>query len=78
VLRPGGRLYFGVPVGIERLDFNAHRVFDPSTVVDAFPTLTLRSFSAVDDSGAYHEDVDPMDFSNMQYACGLFEFARQS
>ncbi len=27
VLSPGGRLYFSVPVGRERVEFNAHRVF---------------------------------------------------
>lgn len=76
ILKPGGRLYFGVPIGKERLEFNAHRVFNPLTVIRAFPNLKLRSFSAVDDLGAFHDNVDPSDFAEMQYACGLFEFSR--
>jgi SAM-dependent methyltransferase len=36
VLRPGGRLYFSVPIGRERVEFNAHRVFAISTVVNSF------------------------------------------
>jgi len=31
VLAPGGRLYFAVPVGKERLEFNAHRIFYSGT-----------------------------------------------
>ena len=53
VLRPGGKLYFSVPVGRERVEFNAHRVFAPRTVVSAFSKLALTSFSAVDDRGDF-------------------------
>jgi len=33
VLAKGGKLYFSVPIGKERLNFNAHRVFDPQTIL---------------------------------------------
>ena len=76
VLRPGGRLYFSVPIGRERVDFNAHRVFSPATIVDSFERLSLVSFSAVDDAGNLHEDVDYRSLPELEYGCGLFEFTR--
>jgi len=74
VLAPGGTLYFSVPIGRERVEFNAHRVFSPQTVLDAFGALELASFSAVDDAGALHEPARPADYADADYACGLFEF----
>jgi SAM-dependent methyltransferase len=76
ILRPGGRLYFSVPVGIERLEFNAHRVFAPETVLEVFSHLELRSFAAVDDSGRYIPSTSPGDLAQARYACGMFEFTR--
>lgn len=76
VLRPGGRLYFAVPIGRERLMFNAHRVFAPGTILDAFSGLTLVSFAAVDDAGHLKLAEDPFDYRQADYACGLFEFGK--
>jgi hypothetical protein len=78
VLRPGGRLYFSVPVGRERVEFNAHRVFAPQTILDAFPALQLVSFSFVGDDGRLYEDIDPIGIPNSDLACGLFEFTKQN
>jgi SAM-dependent methyltransferase len=76
VLRPGGRLYFSVPVGFERLEFNAQRVFDPRTIPMTFHDLQLVSFAAVDDAGVFHPQADPEDFTRARYACGMFEFTK--
>jgi hypothetical protein len=76
VLRPGGRLYFSVPVGFERLEFNAQRVFDPRTILTTFHGLQLVSFAAVDDAGVFHPRADPEDFTRARYACGMFEFTK--
>jgi len=76
VVAAEGRLYFSVPIGRERVDFNAHRVFDPATILSAFPELTLESFSFVDDEGALHEDQDPKRLPRLEYGCGLFEFSK--
>ena len=76
VLAPGGRLYFSVPVGRERVEFNAHRVFALQTVLAHFRDLTLVSFSFIQDS-RLHENVSPGDFpSNSMDCCGLFEFTK--
>lgn len=76
VLRPGGRLYFSVPVGRERVEFNAHRVFAPKTILESFSRLQLLSFSFVGDDGKLYEDQDPLDLPPSELACGLFEFAK--
>jgi hypothetical protein len=76
VLRPQGRLYFSVPVGRQRVEFNAHRVFAPTTILDRFSKLQLVSFSFVGDDGKLYEDRDPVDFPTSELACGLFEFTK--
>jgi hypothetical protein len=76
VLQPGGRLYFSVPVGFERLEFNAQRVFDPRSIPSAFHSLQLASFAAVDDAGVFHPTASPEDFVDARYACGMFEFIK--
>jgi len=76
VLQVGGRLYFSVPIGMERVEFNAHRIFSPRTILEEFKDLTLLSFSAVDDSGQFDPDCDPAAYDKATYACGLFEFTK--
>jgi SAM-dependent methyltransferase len=76
VLEPGGRLYLSTPVGRQRLEFNAHRVFAPETILHALRGLQLQSFAAVGDDGVFHEDVSPSDFKDAWYACGMFEFRK--
>jgi SAM-dependent methyltransferase len=76
VLAPGGRLYFSVPIGRERVEFNAHRVFAVDTILDSFSELTLCSFSFVDDNGCLHENVKPVDMPSCDFSCGLFEFTK--
>jgi hypothetical protein len=76
VLRVGGTLYFSVPIGRERLEFNAHRIFSPATILDSFRGLTLKSFAAVDDDGLLDPHATPEGYSAARYACGLFEFSK--
>jgi hypothetical protein len=76
VLQPGGRLYLSVPVGRERVEFNAHRIFDPRTILATFDRLQLTNFAAVDDNGVFHPHDDPERYSDARYACGMFEFTK--
>jgi len=76
VLMPGGRLYFSVPIGKERLQFNSQRIFNPMTIIEIFNELTLVSFSVVNDMGDYIENVCPPDFTDLKCGCGLFEFTK--
>ena len=76
VLKPGGCLYIGVPIGKERVEFNSQRVFDPSTIVEKLDELTLKSFSVVDEKGELIQNTDIAKFSNCSLCCGLFEFIK--
>jgi len=76
VLGIGGRLYFSTPIGRERVEFNAHRVFNPETILKAFDRLQLVSFGAVDDAGSLIEAADYRQYADSYFACGLFEFTK--
>jgi hypothetical protein len=75
-LAPGGNLFFAVPVGRERIMFNAHRVHAAETIRGYFSSLTLREFSGVDDRGRYAEDVSLDAFRDADYGCGFFWFTK--
>ena len=76
VLKPGGNLYFAVPVGRERLCFNAHRIHSVQTICRYFAELSLVEFSVVNDDGAFtqHAPLDAVD--DASYACGMFWFQK--
>lgn len=83
VLAPGGQLLFVVPVACEaRIQFNAHRIYTPQMIEASFPTLKLKEFSYITDSGvrksrevllrnARYEDVGAD-----RYGCGCFLFTK--
>lgn len=76
VLAPGGWLYFSLPVGQPRTQFNAHRIHDPRAVPDLFPELRLAGFDGVDDTGSYRPGIDPAELANSAWACGLYALTR--
>lgn len=76
ILTPGGKLYISVPVGRERTQFNAQRIFSPKTITDMFASLKLISFALIDDEGRL---VQPAEFAmteGCEYGCGLFEMTK--
>lgn len=76
VVAADGHLYFSLPVGAPRTQFNAHRVLSIRGILEAFDGLDLVSFSITDDDGVYHEDVSPDGWDDQIYACGMFHFCR--
>jgi len=78
VLQPGGRLFLSVPVGRQRVCFNAHRVLKPHTIESYFPQLRLEAFSSVDDAGHFVENASFEATATLDYGCGLFEFVKAS
>lgn len=78
VLARDGSLYLSLPVGRERVCFNAHRVHLPKTVVGMFPQLELIEFSYVDDGGRLIERAVIEEAANLDYGCGLFHFRKLS
>jgi ubiquinone/menaquinone biosynthesis C-methylase UbiE len=78
VLQPGGTFLLGTPVGRERLCFDAHRVFDPQTVADAFSSLQMQEFSLVSDRGVGIKGQASFDEARQcDYGCGLFAFTKR-
>ena len=76
IVSPGGRLFLSLPIGRERICFNAHRVHAPATVLKMFPQMKLIQFSFVDDAGNYHE-AQPIESANdLEYGCGMFHFEK--
>lgn len=78
-LARGGKLYISLPIGKERVEFNAHRVFYASTVVECFQSLQLKEFSCVADGKIeYNVDIHKYDNDshNGEYRYGLFRFVK--
>ena len=77
VLRIGGKLYLGIPIGTQTLCFNAHRIFDPNTIIEKCFSLHLKSFSFVDDEGTLHNNFNNVqEIPKLDYGCGLYEFEK--
>ena len=76
VLSPNGRLYLSVPIGRERICFNAHRVFSPHTIRAWFTKLELERFSYVGDDCEYVDPAPLEAAERLEYGCGFFEFRR--
>jgi Caenorhabditis protein of unknown function, DUF268 len=72
VVTTGGLLFLSLPIGRERVCFNAHRVHAPATVLRMFPQMRLIEFSCVDDTGRYLEHQETGAAAHFEYGCGLF------
>ena len=83
ILKPGGTLYLSCPIGPQRIEFNAHRVFSLKYLLSLFEgKFIIRSISFVDDRGDLHEDVPLTDDTlatnfGCNYGCGIFEMERE-
>jgi SAM-dependent methyltransferase len=78
ILKKGGKLYFSVPIGPQRMEFNAHRVFAIEYLLHVFSgKFNMERFSYVDDAGDLHENVELQGglTSNFgcRFGCGIFE-----
>lgn len=83
ILRQGGRFYFSVPIGKQRIEFNGHRIFSIRYLLDLLKAnYQIENFSYVDDSGNLHEDVvlnenNTNNNFNCRYGCGIFELIKK-
>lgn len=84
ILKPNGIFYFSVPIGEQRIEFNAHRVFSIQYLLNMFKNkFEVLSFSYVDDSGDLHKDLiltnEQINHNcNCSYGCGIFELRKVS
>jgi SAM-dependent methyltransferase len=87
ILKPKGAFYFSVPIGTQRIEFNAHRVFSVQYLWGLLKeSYDLLSFSYVDDDGELHENVEFAEDAikrnfGCEYSrtngCGIFELKRK-
>lgn len=81
-LKKDGTFYFSTPIGPQRVEFNAHRVFDISYLLKLFNNkYKINSFSYVDDAGNFYENIELTDDRiknnfGCNYGCGIFEMIK--
>lgn len=81
LVAPGGCLWLSVPIGRQRVEFNAHRIFDPITIIHAAGKLGMKlcHFFYLMDSGFIEstnvaQDVEML--ATKSYGLGIFFFTR--
>ncbi len=82
ILKPNGIFYFSVPIGEQRIEFNAQRVFSIKYLLNMFENrFEIISFSYVDDKGDLQKDL-VLNYElisnncNCNYGCGIFELRK--
>lgn len=76
-MKSGGKLYISVPIGRERVQFNAHRIFYASTIIKTFNQMKLIELSCSDgDRFEQHIDIHKYD-SCEKMVYGLFCFEKK-
>lgn len=80
VLKPGGKLYLAVPISAEeRVHFNAHRIFSPTTIVTSMDKLKLLDVFYLSNMKLSHFAPDEYEngINNLgAYDCGIFVFTK--
>ena len=87
ILVQGGKFYFSTPIGPQRVEFNAHRVFSMRYLLHLLnPYYRIDSFAYVDDEGHLKEginllatDVQPQIDVNFgcTLGCDIFELTKK-
>jgi SAM-dependent methyltransferase len=93
VVQPGGHLILVVPVGKQKIEFNAHRIYNPANFVsyvtemkddngNTVPTgFSLKEYAYIpetDREGPLKRNADIANGANDRYACGCFWFVRDA
>ncbi|CAA9891481.1 conserved hypothetical protein [Candidatus Methylobacter favarea] len=82
ILQYNGLFYLSVPIGKERVEFNAHRIFDPGSLVRlaAANGLQLKEFATIGQSGTLIqsscEEQDMDELGKLRYTLGIFTFVK--
>ncbi len=83
MLKVGGKFYFSVPIGPQRIEFNAHRVFALKYLFDLFASdYIIETFSYVSDKGDLFENIETNQTDidknyGCTYGCGIFELVKK-
>lgn len=78
VMQKDGLFYFATPVtGQDTICYNAHRIFNPDTIIELFSEFELVKAICIDD----HENIiyeDAMsEMKKQDYGCGIFFFKKK-
>ncbi|MBI3070814.1 MAG: DUF268 domain-containing protein [Deltaproteobacteria bacterium] len=82
LLKSKGVFYLSVPIGIERVEFNSHRVIDPRKLVElaSRSELHLSALTIIHPGGGVSERVSPdvalYDLARLTYVLGVFTFVK--
>lgn len=79
VTSPGGKLYIVLPVGnVNKLQFNAHRIYTYDLIMSYFDGFTLTDSSLVcNRANRYVKNPGRDLFYEQFYGCGCFEFTKK-
>ena len=81
VISSGGNLLFVVPIGKNKIMYNAHRVYSYAQIVSHFKNFELIEFSLIQDDELGDNIIEnaPENLADKQtYGCGLFWFKKLS
>lgn len=82
MLKPGGKFYFSVPLGKQRTEFHAHRVFSLRYLLEIIePLYKIDSFSYVDDDNRFQKEIvitEELIANNCDclFGCAIFELTK--
>lgn len=82
MLKKGGKFYFSTPIGKQRIEFDAHRVFSLDYLIRIFENrFIINEFSYIDDNGKLNlfPTIDESlikTINNSSYSCGLFTLTK--
>jgi hypothetical protein len=73
MVAPGGMMYLSTPIGPQRIEFNAHRVFAAQTLINWFAAgWIIEKLAIIDDQDTLHEEVDwQSDEVESNFGCNL-------
>jgi hypothetical protein len=80
-LHAGGKFYFSVPMGRQRVEYDGQRVFHLKYLLTLLDRYVVDSFSYVADDGSLHENVQ-LGLTNIEsnfgceYGCAIFELTK--
>lgn len=83
ILKPGGTFYFSVPMGVQRIEFNAHRIFGMPYLMEMISTdYDIVSFAYIDDNCLLHTNVELskktiLSSFDCNHGCAIFELRKK-
>ena len=84
LLKNTGIFYLSVPIGVERVEFNGQRVFDPRAMIKLAMAnaLALRELRVIRQGGKVEalaaDELRLTDLANQRYALGIFTFEKRT